>query len=87
MLSNIFKIAFRHLLHHPFYAVISIFGLAISISSTHCLALKNDGSIVSWGHWKGREIAPPLGLRNVIAICAGNGFSLALTELEENVEE
>ena len=51
---------------------------AIAVGARHSLALKSDGTVVSWGEDK-RMAYIPIGLSNVVAIAAGNGFSLAIT--------
>jgi hypothetical protein len=43
------------------------------------LALKRDGSVVSWGGGSGHSMSPPAGLTKVMAIAAGQSFGLAVT--------
>ncbi|HEX5220680.1 MAG TPA: hypothetical protein VFZ59_14000 [Verrucomicrobiae bacterium] len=52
---------------------------AVAVGEKHSLALKADGTVVSWGINRRRQAESPTGLSNVIAIAAGNGFSLAVT--------
>src|SRR5437762_1524718 len=52
---------------------------AIAAGDFHALALRPDGSVISWGfNDKGQATAPPA-LRGVVAIAAGSRFSVALT--------
>ena len=52
--------------------------MAISASTYYNLALKSDGKVIAWGDKRFyREV--PLGLSNVVAISAGEGFCLAIT--------
>lgn len=58
--------------------------VAIAAGGTRSLALKRDGTVVEWGKGNYRrreaaELGAPSGLRGVVAISAGNGFSLAIT--------
>lgn len=55
--------------------------VAIAAGGRHCVALKEDGSVVTWGWWTthGGALAAPQGLTNVVAIAAGSWNSLALT--------
>ncbi len=59
--------------------------IAIAAGASHSLALKRNGSIIAWGIDRQRkgtntiQLDVPAGLRGVIAISAGDGFSLALT--------
>ena len=46
----------------------------------HCLALKSDGTVVAWGDNYSGQTSVPVGLSAVIAIAAGNEFSLALVD-------
>lgn len=48
--------------------------VAVAAGMNHCLALRQDGTVVSWDS----SFAPPAGLANVVQIAAGSGFSLAL---------
>jgi alpha-tubulin suppressor-like RCC1 family protein len=45
----------------------------------HSLALKRDGSVVSWGYSPYHIMDVPAGLSNVVAIAAGENFCLAIT--------
>jgi len=49
---------------------------AVSAGETHCLALRPDGTVASWGD--SRRGAVPPGLSNVVAISAGFNVSAAL---------
>lgn len=52
---------------------------AISLSSNkHALALKRDGTVVSWGSNEQGEATVPAGLNDVMAVAAGYQYSLAL---------
>lgn len=51
---------------------------AIAAGQGHSLALKWDGTVVAWEEG-GKEVPVPAGLKGVVAISAGNGFSLAIT--------
>jgi len=51
--------------------------VAIAAGSSHSLALKSDGTVVSWGTWGTDQLRVPDGLANVVAIGAGGG-SVAL---------
>jgi alpha-tubulin suppressor-like RCC1 family protein len=53
--------------------------VAIAADADHSLALKSNGTVVSWGSPLGRELAVPAGLTNVISIAAGENFCLAVT--------
>jgi alpha-tubulin suppressor-like RCC1 family protein len=44
----------------------------------HCLALKEDGSVVAWGYNASGQASVPFGLANVVAVAGGWGHSLAL---------
>nr|WP_320162179.1 hypothetical protein [uncultured Methanoregula sp.] len=52
----------------------------VSASSTHVLALKEDGTVVAWGRNYSGECNVPVGLKNVTAISAGDTHSLALKD-------
>lgn len=58
---------------------------AISARGTRSMALKRDGTVVLWGRGHSRFENPPVqldvpaGLSGVIAVSAGNNFSLAIT--------
>jgi alpha-tubulin suppressor-like RCC1 family protein len=52
---------------------------AISAGGRHALALKKDGTVFAWGNNLSHQAEVPTGLSNVIAIAAGNNFSLAIT--------
>ncbi len=51
----------------------------LSIKS-HVLALKADGTVVAWGNNSYGQTNVPNGLNGVVAIAAGEGFSVALKE-------
>lgn len=53
--------------------------VAIAAAGEYSLALKDNGTVVSWGHPRGMQMAVPAGLTNVVAIAAGQDFCLALT--------
>jgi hypothetical protein len=48
--------------------------VTIAAGVNHCLALKSDGSVISWGS----QTTVPAGLSNVVDIAAGSDQSLAL---------
>src|SRR5438045_1660545 len=48
--------------------------VAVSAGDAHCLALRNDGTVVMWG----RTFVPTPSLTNVTAISAGKNHCLAL---------
>jgi alpha-tubulin suppressor-like RCC1 family protein len=53
--------------------------VSISCGKEHALALKKDGTVVSWGgNNTCGELSVPKGLSNVVAVAAGVGLSLAL---------
>ncbi|TEB08015.1 Cadherin-like beta sandwich domain protein [Pelotomaculum schinkii] len=52
--------------------------VALEAGSQHILALKADGSVVSWGH-DGYAYAVPAGLTDARAVSAGYNYSAALT--------
>jgi hypothetical protein len=52
--------------------------VAIAAGGYHSLALKNDGTVVSWGMNTYGQTNVPSGLTNAIAIAAGEYDSLAL---------
>ena len=53
---------------------------AVAAGSYHSLALKADGTVVSWGHNTSGQTNVPASLSNVVAIAAGGRHSLALKE-------
>jgi alpha-tubulin suppressor-like RCC1 family protein len=53
--------------------------VAIAAGSVSSLALKRDGTVVAWGFIGHRQAAVPAGLRNVVAIAAGENFCLAIS--------
>lgn len=54
------------------------FGL-IGSECRYSIALKRDGTVVTWGEIRQKPAEPPGGLSNVVAIAAGQGFCLAIT--------
>jgi trimeric autotransporter adhesin len=52
---------------------------AIAAGFEYSVALKQDGTVVTWGHPLGMQIAPPAGLSGVVAIAPGVNFCLAIT--------
>ncbi len=50
--------------------------VAVAASSSHCVALKSDGTVAIWG----AQTNIPPGLSNVVAIAAGDTYSLALKQ-------
>jgi hypothetical protein len=52
--------------------------VAIAAGTFHSIALKADGTVVTWGMNLCGEASPPAGLSNVVAITAGYYHSLAL---------
>jgi trimeric autotransporter adhesin len=51
--------------------------VAVAAGISHSLALKNDGTVVSWGGNRYGESTVPVGLSNVVAVSA-TGYSMAL---------
>jgi len=52
---------------------------AISAGANHLLAVKNDGTVTSWGtDHSGQPVSIPSGLSNVISVAAGPYHNLAL---------
>jgi alpha-tubulin suppressor-like RCC1 family protein len=51
---------------------------AISAGHSHCLALKTDGTLVSWGDNRASQATIPSGLTGITAISAGGLHSLAI---------
>lgn len=51
---------------------------AVDVASSYSIALKNDGSVVVWGHDFDGVLDVPAGLADVIAIAAGGSFVIAL---------
>jgi len=45
----------------------------------HSLALKKDGTLISWGYSPYNRLDVPEGLSNVVAIAAGDNYCLAIT--------
>ncbi|NOS69808.1 MAG: DUF5011 domain-containing protein, partial [Verrucomicrobia bacterium] len=67
--------------HVPFVdpgATVSIRPLTIAGGSAHSLALKADGTVVSWGHNGFGQTNTPPSATNVVGIAAGSQHSLAL---------
>ena len=55
-------------------------GLVVQVSAgrSHCLALRNDGTVAAWGINNYGETSVPPGLSNVVKVVAAGWFSLAL---------
>lgn len=55
-------------------------GLVVQVSAgrSHCLALRDDGTVVGWGINNYGETTIPPGLSNVVKVVAAGWFSLAL---------
>ncbi len=55
-------------------------GLVVQVSAggNHCLALRDDGTVVGWGFNTYGQTTIPIGLSNVVKVVAAGGFSLAL---------
>jgi alpha-tubulin suppressor-like RCC1 family protein len=52
--------------------------VAIAAGVFHSLALKSDGSVVAWGDNDFGQATVPLGLRDVLAISGGEGYTVVL---------
>eukprot|EP00568_Trieres_chinensis_P004995 CAMPEP_0183296808 /NCGR_PEP_ID=MMETSP0160_2-20130417/4246_1 /TAXON_ID=2839 ORGANISM="Odontella Sinensis, Strain Grunow 1884" /NCGR_SAMPLE_ID=MMETSP0160_2 /ASSEMBLY_ACC=CAM_ASM_000250 /LENGTH=132 /DNA_ID=CAMNT_0025458485 /DNA_START=140 /DNA_END=534 /DNA_ORIENTATION=+ len=52
--------------------------VAVAAGNNHCLALKQDGSVIGWGRNDHGQTTIPGGLSQVRAVAAGRNFSLAL---------
>jgi hypothetical protein len=52
--------------------------IALADGDQHCVALKADGTVASWGDNPYGQTNVPPGLTNVVSIAAGSGHSLAL---------
>lgn len=50
----------------------------VGLGEPYSLALKQDGTVVAWGHMAGRPAWVPAGLSNVVAIAAGQLHCLAI---------
>jgi alpha-tubulin suppressor-like RCC1 family protein len=59
--------------------------VAISAGLRHNLALKNDGTVLTWGFNPRHALDVPAQLSNVVAIAAGWDFSLAITTNQANL--
>jgi alpha-tubulin suppressor-like RCC1 family protein len=53
--------------------------VAIATAKNNNMALKNDGTVVTWGGDSRSMLNVPAGLSNVVAIAAGNNFCIAIT--------
>jgi alpha-tubulin suppressor-like RCC1 family protein len=52
----------------------------VAVAGGRCgLALKRDGTVVTWGGGPRNSLSPPAGLSNVVAIAGGESFCLAIT--------
>ena len=58
--------------------------IAVAAGRDHCIALRANGTVEVWGY---PESNPEPELENVIAIAAGWGFSVAITEPLQSIEE
>lgn len=52
---------------------------AIAADSKFSLALRRDGTVVTWGYNGFHQADVPAGLKDVVAVAAGEGFCLAIT--------
>lgn len=52
--------------------------VSVAAGSAHCVALKQDGSVVCWGWNYYGQATAPTGLNNVVSIAAGENYSMAL---------
>ncbi|MBI5771884.1 MAG: immunoglobulin domain-containing protein [Verrucomicrobia bacterium] len=50
--------------------------MAIAAGNSHALALRTDGTVITWGSGTGASV--PAGLNNVVAVAAAHYFALAL---------
>jgi hypothetical protein len=55
--------------------------VSISSGARHVVAVKYDGTIVTWGD-SGNNLAPPVGLPFVTQTSAGQGYTVALAEVQ-----
>lgn len=54
------------------------YSVAVSLGSTHALALSVNGTVSAWGSSDFDQLVVPVGLNNAVQISAGWNFSLAL---------
>ena len=52
--------------------------IAVTVGTTHALALRADGTVVAWGSSNQGELDVPSGLTDVVQIAAGDNVSFAL---------
>jgi len=50
----------------------------VSVGYDHAVALKADGTVVTWGNSATQATSVPQGLNSVVQVSAGNGFTMAL---------
>ncbi len=69
----------RHFGEYPLPKPTNTGGLVdVAAGRSHALALRRDGTVVSWGVNTAGQLEQPAGLTDVVAIAAGDAHSLAL---------
>ena len=58
--------------------------VAIAAGENYTVALKQDGTVVAWGHNGYGQTRVPAGLRGVVAIAAGTYHTVALKQDGQN---